>query len=43
MLGIYLSFFGETLVPASINYYRFTTGKWKAISRNYRPGQTSAD
>lgn len=41
MLGIYLSFFGETAVPAAINYYRFTTGKWKAISRGYRP--TTAD
>ncbi|UWG48702.1 Na+-driven multidrug efflux pump [Halanaeroarchaeum sp. HSR-CO] len=35
--GIYLSFFGETLVPAVINYYRFATGKWKKISRGYRP------
>ncbi|MHB9287232.1 MATE family efflux transporter [Halobacteriales archaeon Cl-PHB] len=37
IVGIYLAFFGETLVPAAINYYRFTTGKWKAISRAYRP------
>ncbi len=37
LLGIYLSFFGETLVSAIINYYRFSTGKWKAISRAYRP------
>ncbi len=35
--GIYLSFFGETAVSAVINYYRFWTGKWKAISRGYRP------
>ncbi|MDZ7850351.1 MAG: MATE family efflux transporter [Halodesulfurarchaeum sp.] len=35
--GIYLSFFGETVVSAVINYYRFWTGKWKAISRGYRP------
>ncbi len=35
--GLYLSFFAETLVPAVINYYRFTTGKWKTISREYRP------
>jgi putative MATE family efflux protein len=35
--GLYLSFFAETFVPAAINYYRFTTGKWKAISRGYRP------
>jgi putative MATE family efflux protein len=35
--GIYLSFFGETAVAGAINYYRFWTGKWKAISREYRP------
>jgi putative MATE family efflux protein len=35
--GLYLAFFTETFVPAAINYYRFTTGKWKAISREYRP------
>ncbi|APE94886.1 MATE family efflux transporter [Halodesulfurarchaeum formicicum] len=35
--GIYLSFFGETTVSGVINYYRFKTGKWKAISRGYRP------
>ncbi|MFW5965369.1 MAG: MATE family efflux transporter [Halodesulfurarchaeum sp.] len=35
--GIYLSFFGETVVSGAINYYRFWTGKWKAISRGYRP------
>ncbi|MBS3761272.1 MAG: MATE family efflux transporter [Halodesulfurarchaeum sp.] len=38
--GIYLSFFGETAVSAVINYYRFWTGKWKAISRGYRPETT---
>ncbi|MFB6095505.1 MAG: MATE family efflux transporter, partial [Halodesulfurarchaeum sp.] len=37
LMGIYLSFFGETLVSAVINYYRFSTGKWKAISREFRP------
>ncbi|MEF8975253.1 MAG: MATE family efflux transporter [Halapricum sp.] len=35
--GLYIAFFGETLVPAVGNYYRFATGKWKAISREYRP------
>jgi putative MATE family efflux protein len=43
ILGVYLSFFGETLIPAAINYHRFATGKWKAISRGYRPERTSAD
>ncbi|MFB6133139.1 MAG: MATE family efflux transporter, partial [Halanaeroarchaeum sp.] len=37
LVGVYLSFFGETTVPALVNYYRFATGKWKAISRGYRP------
>jgi putative MATE family efflux protein len=40
--GIYLSFFGETAVSAVINYYRFWTGKWKAISRGYRPDVSTA-
>lgn len=35
--GVYLAFFGETLIPAAINYYRFHSGKWKVISREYRP------
>ncbi|MFB6072333.1 MAG: MATE family efflux transporter [Halobacterium sp.] len=41
--GVYLSFFGETVAPAAINYYRFATGKWKAISREYRPDAASDD
>ncbi len=35
--GLYLAFVAETTVPAVINYYRFSTGKWKIISRGYRP------
>jgi len=35
--GLYLAFLAETAVPAAINYHRFATGKWKAISRTYRP------
>lgn len=35
--GLYLSYFGQALAPALINFYRFQTGKWKAISRQYRP------
>ena len=41
--GLYLSFFGETMVPAVINYYRFKTGKWRAISRAYRPESQPID
>ncbi|MFB6125414.1 MAG: MATE family efflux transporter [Halanaeroarchaeum sp.] len=43
IFGVYLSFFAETLVPAGINYYRFTTGRWKAISRDYRPNPARSD
>jgi putative MATE family efflux protein len=41
--GLYIAFFGETLVPAIGNYYRFSTGKWKAISREYRPDSAAGD
>jgi Na+-driven multidrug efflux pump len=41
--GLYLAFFTETFVPAAINYYRFGTGEWKAISREYRPETTISD
>jgi putative MATE family efflux protein len=41
--GIYLAFFAETAVSGAINYYRFRTGKWKAISRGYRPDTPVAD
>jgi len=40
--GLYLAFIAETAVPAVVNYYRFSTGKWKVISRGYRP-ETAAD
>lgn len=35
--GLYLAFFAEGAVPAGLNWYRFQTGKWKAIGRGYRP------
>ena len=37
LYGLYLSYLGQSVVPALINQYRFNTGKWKAISRQYRP------
>ncbi len=43
VVGLYLSFAAETFVPAAINYYRFSTGKWKAISREFRPDAPVAD
>ena len=41
--GLYLAYFAQTVVPAVVNYYRFSTGEWKAISRQYRPGAAPAD
>ncbi|MGM0606381.1 MAG: MATE family efflux transporter, partial [Halobacteriota archaeon] len=41
--GLYLAFLAETSVPAAINYWRFDSGKWKAISRQYRPTAASGD
>ena len=38
--GLYLAFFAEAGVPAALNYYRFRSGKWKVISRSYRPEST---
>ena len=35
--GLYLAFLAETSVPAALNYYRFRTGTWKRVSREYRP------
>jgi hypothetical protein len=33
----------ETTIPAAINYLRFRSGKWKAISEAYRPEATADD
>ncbi|WP_226004225.1 MATE family efflux transporter [Natrinema salinisoli] len=35
--GLYLALFLETTVPGGINYWLFRTGRWKAVSRRYRP------
>ena len=43
LLGVYLAYFAESTVPAAINYYRFSTGKWRAISREYRPESALSD
>ena len=42
LTGLYLAYFGQSVVPAVINWYRFSTGKWKAISRQYRPDSAAA-
>jgi len=41
--GLYLAFVAETAVPAAINYWRFRSARWKAISQQYRPEATPAD
>lgn len=41
--ALYLALLAETTVPAAINYYRFTTGKWKSVSQQYRPGSPADD
>ncbi len=41
--GLYLAFLAETSVPAAINYWRFRSGKWKAISEAYRPDAATGD
>jgi len=41
--GLYAAFVAETAVPAAINYWRFRTDKWKAISEAYRPDAAVAD
>jgi len=35
--GLYLALFLETSVPGGINYWLFHSGRWKAVSRRYRP------
>lgn len=35
--GLYLALMLETGVPAAVTYYRYHSGKWKLISRAYRP------
>jgi putative MATE family efflux protein len=41
--GLYLAFMAETTIPAAINYLRFRSGKWKAISEAYRPDAVADD
>jgi len=35
--GLYLALLLETYAPGGINYWRFWTGRWKSVSRRYRP------
>ncbi|MEF8827443.1 MAG: MATE family efflux transporter [Haloarcula sp.] len=35
--ALYLSLVAETTVPAAVTYYRYRSGRWKVVSRTYRP------
>ncbi|WP_254279632.1 MATE family efflux transporter [Haloarcula marina] len=37
VLALYASLLAETAVPAAITYYRFASGRWRVVSRSYRP------
>jgi Na+-driven multidrug efflux pump len=39
--GVFAMMILQTSVPAAITYYRYRTGVWKVISREYRPGAAS--
>lgn len=43
LTGLYLAFIAETGVPAALNYYRFSTNKWKKVSRSYRVTGSASD
>jgi putative MATE family efflux protein len=36
--GLYLALVLESFVPGALNYGLFRSGRWKAVSRRYRPG-----
>ncbi|WP_435361786.1 MATE family efflux transporter [Haloarchaeobius sp. DFWS5] len=38
-----LSFLGESVPSALVSYYRFRSGRWKQISRRYRPNRNTGD
>jgi Na+-driven multidrug efflux pump len=41
--GIYLALVLESFVPGSINYGLFRSGRWKIVSRRYRPSADTSD
>ncbi len=38
VVGLYLALVLESFVPGSLNYGLFRSGRWKVVSRRYRPG-----
>lgn len=43
IFSLFAMMIAETLVPSLITYYRFSTGAWKKISREYRPEASPSD
>jgi len=41
--ALYLSLVAETTVPAAVTYYRYRSGRWKAVSRAFRPDASKDD
>ncbi|ELY92763.1 MATE efflux family protein [Natrialba hulunbeirensis JCM 10989] len=41
VVALYLALLLETFVPGGINYALFRRGRWKAVSRRYRPSSSS--
>ena len=41
--GLYLALVVESFVPGGINYGLFRSGRWKAVSRRYRPNTDAAE
>ncbi|GAB3025162.1 MATE family efflux transporter [Natronobiforma cellulositropha] len=41
--ALYVALVLETLVPAAVVYARFSSGRWKVVSRSYRPEAVAAD
>lgn len=41
--GLYLALVLESFVPGTINYGLFRSGRWKAVSRRYRPSADAGD
>lgn len=37
VIGLYLALLLETFIPGGVNLWLFRTGRWKVISRRYRP------
>ena len=39
--GLYLAIVLGALVPIGFNLWRYRSGRWKAVSREYRPSKTN--